>query len=131
MCNPWNSSVNLKLLFLKFKGILIEKEDEKRSLYTHKVAQVCLPCRRPRFNPWIGKIPWRREWQPTLVFLPGDFQAQRSLVSPWGVGHDLLTNTFIFTFNIINSEENLKEYTKMFLDPRDKFSKLQDQRSAY
>ena len=45
--------------------------------------------------------------------------------------HDLVTNTFVFTFNIINSEENLKEYTKMFLDPRDKFSKLQDQRSAY
>ena len=25
------------------------------------------------FNPWVGKIPWRREWQPTLVFLPGEF----------------------------------------------------------
>ena len=33
-----------------------------------------------------GKIPWRREWQPTLVFLPGEFRGQRSLVSfsPWG-----------------------------------------------
>ena len=28
-------------------------------------------CRRPRFNPWVGKIPWRREWQPTSAFLPG------------------------------------------------------------
>ena len=38
------------------------------------------------FNPWVGKIPWRREWQPTLVFLPGEFHGQRSLVgySPWG-----------------------------------------------
>ena len=26
-------------------------------------------CRRPRFNPWVGKIPWRRKWQPTPVFL--------------------------------------------------------------
>ena len=33
----------------------------------------------PRFNPWIGKIPWRREWQPTLVFLLGEFLGQRSL----------------------------------------------------
>ena len=27
---------------------------------------------RPGFNPWVGKIPWRRAWQPTLVFLPGE-----------------------------------------------------------
>ena len=31
-----------------------------------------LQCGRPGFDPWIGKIPWRRTWQPTLVFLPGD-----------------------------------------------------------
>ena len=28
-------------------------------------------CRRTRFDPWVGKIPWRRKWQPTPVFLPG------------------------------------------------------------
>ena len=31
------------------------------------------------FNPWAGKIPWRRAWQPTLVFLPGETHGQRSL----------------------------------------------------
>ena len=36
--------------------------------------------RRLRFDPWVGKIPWRKEWQPTLVFLPGEFYGQRSLV---------------------------------------------------
>ena len=37
-------------------------------------------------EPWVGKIPWRREWQPTPVFLPGKFHGQRSLVaySLWG-----------------------------------------------
>ena len=30
-----------------------------------------------RFNPWVGKIPWRREGQSTLVFLPGEFHGQR------------------------------------------------------
>ena len=37
------------------------------------------------FNPWVGKISWRREWLPSLVFLPGEFHGQRSLVSysPW------------------------------------------------
>ena len=37
-------------------------------------------------HAWVGKIPWRREWQPTPVFLPGESHRQRSLVdySPWG-----------------------------------------------
>ena len=34
---------------------------------------------RPRFDPWVRKIPWRREWLPTLVFLPGESHRQRSL----------------------------------------------------
>ena len=43
-------------------------------------------CRRCRSNSWVGKIPWRREWQLTPVFLPGKSHGQRSLVgySPWG-----------------------------------------------
>ena len=35
--------------------------------------------KRHGFNPWIRKIPWRREWQPTSVFLPGESHGQRSL----------------------------------------------------
>ena len=43
-------------------------------------------CKRCRFDPWVGKIPWRRVWQPTPVFLPRESHGQRSLVgySPWG-----------------------------------------------
>ena len=39
-----------------------------------------------QFNPWVGKIPWSMEWQTTPVFLPGEFQGQRSpaVNSPWG-----------------------------------------------
>ena len=38
-----------------------------------------------RFDPWVGKIPWRRKWQPTPVFLPGKFHGWKSLMgsSPW------------------------------------------------
>ena len=38
------------------------------------------------FDPWVRKIPWRRAWQPTPVFLPGESYRQRSLAgySPWG-----------------------------------------------
>ena len=35
--------------------------------------------KRCRLNPWVGKVPWRREWQPTPVFLPGKSHGQRSL----------------------------------------------------
>ena len=39
----------------------------------------------PGFDPWVGKISWRREWQFIPVFLPGDFHGQRSLTgyTPW------------------------------------------------
>ena len=45
-----------------------------------------LPAWRTGFNPWVRKIPWRRKWQSTLVFLTGEFHGQKSLVgySPWG-----------------------------------------------
>ena len=35
---------------------------------------------REEFDPWVEKIPWRREWQPAPVFLPGESHGQRSLV---------------------------------------------------
>ena len=46
--------------------------------------------RRGKFDPWAMKIPWRRKWQRTVVFLPGQFHER----SPWGrkiVGYDLAT----------------------------------------
>ena len=42
------------------------------------------------FDPWIGKIPWRRKWQPTAVFLPGESCGQRSLVGYSSCGHKQL-----------------------------------------
>ena len=56
----------------------------------------CRRDKRHEFDPWVGKIPWRRKWQPTPVFLPGKSYGQRSLVgyNPWGhkrVGHDWAT----------------------------------------
>ena len=47
-------------------------------------------CRRPKrrgFNPWVRKIPQRRAWPPAPVFLPGEYQGQRSLVGNSPCGH--------------------------------------------
>ena len=58
------------------------------------------PCngRRPRFHPWVGKIPWRTERLPTPVFRPGEFH---ELCSPWGCKESDTTATFTFTLNCI------------------------------
>ena len=56
-------------------------------------------CRRPRFNLWVRKIPWRREWQPTPVFLPGKSHGQRSLAgcSPWVCKESDMTKRLTYT----------------------------------
>ena len=65
-------------------------------MYTHgplkKIMESCTGMEQNRrherhlFDPWVGKVPWRRKWQPTPVFLPGKSHGQRSLAgcSPWG-----------------------------------------------
>ena len=58
------------------------------TLRWHSYKEFACQCRRHRrceFNPCIRKIPWRRKWLPTPLFLPGKFLGQRSLVGydPW------------------------------------------------
>ena len=64
----------------KWKGFLIAP-----SLVAQWKEPTC-QCRRHRFDPCSGKIPWRRKWQPTPVFLPGEPPGQKSLscYSPQG-----------------------------------------------
>ena len=60
-------------------------------------AYQCRKYKQCGFNPWVGKIPWKRAWQPTPVFLPQDSHGQRSLAGygPWSCKspqtHDLVT----------------------------------------
>ena len=64
--------------------------------------RICLQCRRPGFDPWFAKMPWRRERLPTPVFWPGEFHGQRSLAGyivqgTQRVRHDWVTFTFFFS----------------------------------
>ena len=63
-------------------------------------VSVCLQCRTPGFDPPVGKIPWRRKWQPTLVLLPGEFHGQRSLAgySPQDCRESHTTEQLHFSF---------------------------------
>ena len=69
--------------------------------------RIRLPSRRGGLDSWVGRIPWRRKWQPTLVFLPGKSHGQRSLVccSPWGP-KELNTTQRV---NNINCWEDVRE----------------------
>ena len=57
-------------------------------IWASPVAQqksICLQCRRHKYDPWVGKIPWKRKWHATPGFLPGKSHGQRRLAgySPW------------------------------------------------
>ena len=100
--SQWEFSLWLKKLK---QGLCINLEGwdgEEDGREVQKGGDICIPLadsfpggsdgkhllamQRPGFDPWVGKIPWRRKWQPTLVFLPGKSHGQRTLVgySTWG-----------------------------------------------
>ena len=64
---------------LHFTSLHFTSVQNRASLVAQTVKN--LPAMlEPRFNPWMKKIPWRREWQPTPVSLPGEFHGKSSLV---------------------------------------------------
>ena len=87
----WLSSPRMLLVLLQLQPNhhLEKKSQENQKGGARGGKELACQCRRlkrPGFNPWVRKIPWRRAWQPTPVFLPGESHGQRSLVgySPQG-----------------------------------------------
>ena len=66
-------------------------------------------CERPGFDPWVGKIPWRRAQQPTAVFLPGESQGQRSLAGCSPQGHTEFDVTERFSVHAHTRLEEIQE----------------------
>ena len=73
----WPSADWLRLTYLVDANLLSWRPTTLRA----QLEKIRLQCRRPGFNPWVGKIPWRRETLLTPVFWPGEFHG---LCSPWG-----------------------------------------------
>ena len=64
-----------------------------------------LAMRKTGFNPWIGKIPWRREWQSTVIFLPGEFREHRlQSMGSQRVRQDWATNAFSLLLHYFHGE---------------------------
>ena len=68
-----------------------------------QMESVCLQWGRPWFDPWAGKIPWRRKWQPTPILLPGESHGWRSLAgySPWGRKESDMTERLYFLLYLL------------------------------
>ena len=82
----------------------------------------CMRCKRRGFDPWVGKIPWRRSWQPTPVFLPGDSHGQRSLAG--STVHRLLNcQTQLKWLSTQHVSLQCVFYQAFFSDVRGKFKK--------
>ena len=64
------------------------------SLVAQLINRIHLQCRRPGFDPWVGKIPWRREKLLTPVFWPGELHG---LYSPWGCKESDMTESLFYT----------------------------------
>ena len=63
-------------------------------------------CRRRRFDPWVRKIPWRRKWQPTPVFLP---EKMPQIVEPGGLqfmGSQRVRHDWATEYRSIKTDEN-------------------------
>ena len=87
ICHPkicLNIDINIILNYrhLKKKQTNQQVQEEWTSLVVWW-KRILLPmqetCRRQGFNPWIGKIPWNKKWQPTRIFLPAKSHGLRSL----------------------------------------------------
>ena len=91
-CSTWcflltlDKKHNLARLYPEFVVYTCALAGPPRGHSGKESACQCRRYRRPGFNPSIGKIPWRRKWQPTPAFLPGKSHGQRTLAgySPWG-----------------------------------------------
>ena len=71
-------------------------------------------CRRQGFDPCVGKIRWRRAWQPTPVFLPGESQGQGSLVdyNPWG--HKESDTAEQLSMHACNTDQRVKSQNPLY-----------------
>ena len=76
-------------------------------------------CRRHGLDPWVGKIPWRRKWQPAPVFLPGKSHGQRSLggYSPWGHKESDMTERLSTHPPLLCSNQHLMPSTHLLQPP--------------
>ena len=84
--------------------------NQQRLSWWLRRQRIHLQCARPKLDPLVRKIPWRKEWQPTSVFLPGEFHGQRSLVGYSSQGHKELDT---IAFSLLATVSRRKKWSSM------------------
>ena len=113
--------ISLKIFVISKWGCVHRDRNQVRKCLSHNFNLLSFPggsdgkesaysAGRSGFDPLVGKIPWRREWIPTPVFLPGEFREQRSLASysPWSciesdTTERLTLSSFFFRHNYFDN----------------------------
>ena len=88
----WVSDGNSGLTRLGSVRAAVERCDREATASTEHKPAPGYQCRldvRDRIDPWVGRISWRRAWQPTPVFSHGESHGQRSLVGSYKVHYNL------------------------------------------
>ena len=131
--NPWLIHVNVwqkPLQYCKVISLqLIKINGEKKKVFIRAyylgfpggTSGEERPCQCRRLNrqildPWIRKIPWRKKWQPTPVFLPGESHGHRSLTgySPWGRRVRRDYRDLAYTYTLIGRVPTLCKNSRSF-----------------
>ena len=92
----------------------------------HSSKKSICKCKKCRFDPWVGKIPWKRKQQPTPVFLPGKSHGQKRLVGygPWvykelDTTELLSTHSFCLFLFLLGSRGKVGKYVCKFCPTRE------------
>ena len=78
----------------------------------NKSACQCRRCKRCRFHPWVGRLPWSRKWQPTSVFLPGEFYGPRSL-QPWDLEEKDTIEPLTLTYSLLQYADAIIDFSDL------------------
>ena len=115
-------SLELAKVFCKVSGYKVNPEKSFVFLYTsmgfpggtsgEKPTCQCRRCKRTRLDPWIGKIPWRRAWQPTPVSLPGESHGQRNLATVHRMAQSQIRLKRLSTHTYTNNEQSKNKIKK-------------------
>ena len=80
LIKKYSQLVNIFVAVMYFWTLLCNKQGFPGDISGKGPTCQCKRHKRGRFDPWVGKIPWRTAWQPTLIFLPGESHRQGSLL---------------------------------------------------
>ena len=99
---PWTAACQASLSITNSWSLLKLMSIESVMPSNHLILRICLQCGRPGFDPWVGKIPWRRERLPTPIFWPREFH---------GLGSQTVGDDWVGCYRMIKGNARPEDVT--------------------